>query len=236
MHVLLIDDDTKLTNLLAAYLTGEGFVVDQRADGASGLGAISLGAFDAIVLDVMLPDLDGFEVLTRLRTTTSTPVLMLTAKGEPTDRVRGLDLGADDYLSKPFDPRELVARLRAITRRVRPTTAPEGLIQAGRLEIDLGAREVRLGGSVVPLTSYQFAILLALAQRPGRVLDREHLMRLVRGDDSEAFDRSIDVHVSRIRALIEADPREPKLIRTVRGAGYVFTATPAVEPVRGGTR
>ena len=226
MRVLLIDDDVRLTDLLATWLSGEGFQVERRADGAGGLGALSLGAVDAVVLDVMLPDMDGFEVLRRIRATSDLPVIMLTAKGEPLDRVRGLDAGADDYLPKPFDPKELAARLRAITRRGRSGKPSEGVLRAGRLEIDLRAREVRLDGEPVPLTSYQFQILCALAQRAGQVLDREHLMRLARGDDSEAFDRSIDVHVSRIRALIEDDPREPKIIRTVRGAGYVFVPRP----------
>ncbi|MBT9555145.1 MAG: response regulator transcription factor [Myxococcales bacterium] len=241
MHVLVIDDDVRLSSLLTTYLTSQGLTVDTRPDGARGLGAISTQAiargpvtpgvgvqdalrYDAVILDVMLPDFDGFEVLKRIRAVSDVPVLMLTAKGEPNDRIRGLEGGADDYLGKPFEPRELLARLRAIARRRGPEGTRDGLIVAGNLIIDRFAREARLDDVIVPLTSYQFAILLALAEHAGRVLDREHLMRLARGDDSEAFDRSIDVHVSRIRALIGDDPREPTLIRTVRGAGYVFIA------------
>lgn len=222
MRVLLIDDDVRLTDLLATWLGREGFEVDRRHDGASGLGALSGVAYDAVVLDVMMPDMDGFEVLKHLRRTHDVPVLMLTAKGEPSDRVRGLDSGADDYLPKPFDPRELCARLRAITRRSRATPPERGQLRVGPVEVDLEAREVRKDGRRLPLTSLQYDLVRVLAQRPGQVLDRELLMRLAKGDDSDAFDRSIDVHVSRIRALLEDDPREPKFLQTVRGAGYVF--------------
>ncbi len=222
MRVLLVDDDVRLTELLATWLGREGFEVERRHDGASGLGALSGVAFDAVVLDVMMPDLDGFEVLHHLRRSHDVPVLMLTARGDPTDRVKGLDGGADDYLPKPFDPRELVARLRAITRRGRSATAEQGVLRVGAVEVDLEAREVRKDGQRLPLTSLQYQLLVVLVQRPGQVLDRELLMRLAKGDDSDAFDRSIDVHVSRIRALLEDDPREPKLLQTVRGAGYVF--------------
>jgi DNA-binding response OmpR family regulator len=178
-------------------------------------------SFDALVLDLMLPDMDGLEVCRKVRAGSDLPILMLTARGDATDRVVGLELGADDYLPKPFDPRELLARLRAILRRRSPGRAAD-VLRFGRLEIDRGARVVRLEGEERPLTSYQFALLIAFAERPGRVMSRDELMDLVKGEQLEAFDRSIDVHVSRIRAAIEDDPKRPRRIITVRGAGYVF--------------
>ena len=168
----------------------------------------------------MLPDMDGLEVCREVRAKSDTPVLMLTARGDAADRIVGLELGADDYLPKPFQPRELLARLRAILRRGRGTASR--LLRFGRLEIDRDARSVRVNGEARSLTAYQFALLLALAGNAGRVLSRESLMDLVKGEPLEAFDRSIDVHVSRIRAAIEDDPKKPRRIVTVRGAGYVF--------------
>jgi DNA-binding response OmpR family regulator len=220
-HVLLIDDDESLTAMLGEYLRGFGFAVEARGDGGRGLAALSRGGFDAVVLDVMLPDLDGFEVCRRIRAASDVPVLMLTARGDETDRVVGLELGADDYLAKPFGPRELLARLRAVLRR-RGAVPRAPVLRFGRLEIDRDARVARVDGEERPLTSHQFALLLALAERAGRVLSRDALMDAVRGSPLEAFDRSIDVHVSRIRAAIEDDPKRPRRILTVRGAGYVF--------------
>jgi DNA-binding response OmpR family regulator len=171
----------------------------------------------------MLPDLDGFEICRRVRAEHELPILMLTARGEDTDRIVGLELGADDYLPKPFNPRELAARLKAILRRGVSGGGKRGrLLRFGRLEIDRDARSVRIGGEERALTSYQFDLLVALAESAGRVLSREALMDKVRGEEPEAFDRSIDVHISRIRAAIEDDPRRPRRIITVRGAGYVF--------------
>ncbi len=221
-RVLLIDDDTKLTAMLATWLRGVGVHADTAADVRTGLLAARAGGHDAIVLDVMLPDGDGLDVLRQIRSFSNVPVLMLTARGEETDRIVGLELGADDYLPKPFNPRELLARLRAVLRRVRPTAAPTEVWRFGRLEIDLGAREVRVDGEAVALTGHQFNLLRALAERPGRVVTRDQLMVAVRGEDLEAFDRSIDVHISRIRAAIEEDPKAPRRILTLRGAGYVF--------------
>jgi DNA-binding response OmpR family regulator len=169
----------------------------------------------------MLPDVDGLDICRALRAKSDMPVLMLTARGDPLDRVVGLELGADDYLPKPFEPRELLARLRAILRR-RSGQAQSQVLRFGRLEIDPGAREVRLDGQRKTLTGHQFALLLALAQRAGRVLSREALMDLTRGAALEDFDRSIDVHISRLRAAIEDDPKRPRRILTLRGAGYVF--------------
>jgi DNA-binding response OmpR family regulator len=179
-------------------------------------------AFDAVILDLMLPDMDGLDFCRRLRATSDVPILMLTARGEPMDRVVGLEIGADDYLAKPFEPRELQARLRAILRRKGTATKNDDVTRFGRLEIDKASRSVRLDGEERALTSYQFAILLALAERAGRVLSRDALMDLLKGEKLEAFDRSVDVHISRIRAAIEDDPKKPRRILTVRGTGYVF--------------
>jgi len=173
------------------------------------------------VLDLTLPDIDGLELCRRVRAKWDTPVLMLTARGEPMDRVVGLELGADDYLPKPFEPRELLARLKAILRR-RRITGRSDVLRFGRLEIDRDARAVRLDGTERTLTSLQYALLVVLAENAGRVLSRDALMDLVKGQPLEAFDRSIDVHVSRIRAAIEDDPKKPRRLITVRGAGYVF--------------
>ena len=219
-HVLVIDDDTRLAAMVAQFLEGAGFRVSTRTDAASGLDALALGA-DAVLLDVMLPDRDGFEVCRTIRASSDVPVIMLTARGDELDRIVGLELGADDYLPKPFHPRELLARLRAVLRRTRPA-GPRDVLRFGRLEVDLGAQVARIDGEERRLTTHQFAILAALAQRPGRVLSRERILELARGDELEAFDRSIDVHVSRIRAAIEDDPRQPRRILTHRGVGYVF--------------
>jgi two-component system, OmpR family, phosphate regulon response regulator OmpR len=220
-RILLIEDDPRLAAMVSDYLSEAGFRVTHAANGGSGLALNERGTFDAIVLDLMLPDMDGLEVCRRVRAQADTSILMLTARGDAMDRVVGLEMGADDYLPKPFEPRELLARLRAILRRQRGF-ARRDVLRFGRLEIDRGAREVRLGGAVRPLTSYQFALLLALAEHAGRVMSREALMDLLKGEPLEVFDRSIDVHVSRIRAAIEADPKKPRRVITVRGAGYVF--------------
>jgi two-component system, OmpR family, phosphate regulon response regulator OmpR len=222
-RVLIIDDDARLAAMVSDYLTAERFVVERRFTGREGLAAIDRMEFDAIILDVMLPDSDGFEICRNIRTRSQTPVLMLTARGEEMDRIIGLEIGADDYLAKPFNPRELVARIRAILRRGRGSVAPEDAeLRFGRLQIDRGSRMVRIDGEERILTSYQFDLLVALASNAGRVLNRERLMDLVKGEDLEAFDRSIDVHISRIRSAIEDDPKRPRRIITVRGAGYVF--------------
>jgi DNA-binding response OmpR family regulator len=220
-RILLIEDDPRLAELVRDYLGGAGFRVSRAANGSAGLALHAREAFDAIVLDLMLPDMDGLDVCRQVRARAATPILMLTARGDAMDRVIGLEMGADDYLPKPFEPRELLARLRAILRRGR--TAPSvDVLRFGRLEIDRGAREVRLDGEPRPLTSHQFALLLALAEHTGRVMSREVLMDLVKAAPLEAFDRSIDVHISRIRAAIEDDAKKPRRVITVRGAGYVF--------------
>ncbi len=227
--VLIIDDDTRLSAMLADYLSSAGFTVRTAATGRLGLDDIARTPPDAVILDVMLPDLDGFEICRRIRAASNLPILMLTAKGEETDRIVGLELGADDYLPKPFSPRELVARLKAVLRRSQPSQQQPfnhepslGKLNFGELEIDRDARSVALKGQDCQLTGHQFDLILALAENPGRVLSRERLMELTKGEDLEAFDRSIDVHISRIRQAIEDDPRHPRRILTVRGTGYVF--------------
>ena len=230
-HLLIIEDDARLANMVAQYLQQSGYTVSHAVDGAAGLDQISLPAAgktpDLVILDLMLPDMDGLEVCRRIRTLPAaqaqTPVLMLTAKGDPMDRIIGLEMGADDYLPKPFEPRELLARIRAVLRRKGevPTTAPM-VLRFGALEIDRDSRTVSVQGAACDLTSYQFDLLVALAERAGRVLTRDQIMEAVRGRELEAFDRSIDVHMGRIRAAIEVDPKDPKRILTVRGVGYVF--------------
>lgn len=220
-RVLLVEDDARLAEMVSEYLGGAGFDISRVASGAAALERLGRQPYDALVLDLTLPDIDGLEVCRRLRAKWDTPVLMLTARGEPMDRVVGLEIGADDYLAKPFEPRELLARLRALLRRAHaPVRA--SLLRFGRLEIDRDARAVRLDGSERALTSLQYELLVAFAQNAGRVLSRDTLMDLVKGQPLEAFDRSIDVHVSRIRAAIEDDPKKPRRLITVRGAGYVF--------------
>ena len=220
-RILLIEDDSRLAAMIAEYLGESGYRVAVAPTGHAGLERIAREPFDALVLDLMLPDMDGLDLCRALRARADTPVLMLTARGDAADRIVGLEIGADDYLPKPFQPRELLARLRAILRRAKPG-ARTPLLRFGRLEIDREARTVRIGGEERVITSYQFALLVALAENAGRVLSREALMDLVKGEPIEAFDRSIDVHVSRIRAAIEDDAKKPRRIVTVRGAGYVF--------------
>jgi two-component system phosphate regulon response regulator OmpR len=219
-RILLVEDDPRLAEMLCEYLGQAGMRVSVAPSGASALERLASSGYDALVLDLMLPDMDGLEVCRRVRTKLDTPVLMLTARGDAIDRIIGLELGADDYLPKPFEPRELLARLRAVLRRRMRTR--ESPLRFGRLEIDGASRSVRLDGELCELTSHQFNLLLALAENAGRVLSRDALMDLVKGEPLESFDRSIDVHMSRIRAAIEDDPKKPKRVITVRGAGYVF--------------
>jgi len=219
----MIEDDEALSEMLSEYLAGHGFEVTARPTAAAGLEQLRSAPFDALLLDVMLPDADGFEICRDVRTRWEIPILMLTARGEDTDRIVGLELGADDYLPKPFNPRELLARLRAVLRRRGGhATVGAATLQFGRLGIDRDARVVRVDGEIRELTSHQFDLLCALAESAGRVLSRDALVERVRGEPLEAFDRSIDVHISRIRAAIEDDPRHPRRILTIRGAGYVF--------------
>jgi DNA-binding response OmpR family regulator len=219
-RILIIDDDARLAGMVSDYLGEAGFRVATSGTAREGEHRLKREGFDALVLDLMLPDGDGLEVCRRIRQDSDVPILMLTARGDAMDRVVGLEIGADDYLPKPFEPRELLARLRAILRR--KTGTARDLLRFGRLEIDRGARRVSVEGEPRPLTSYQFALLEALAGHAGRVMSREALMDLMKGEPLEAFDRSVDVHISRIRAAIEDDPKKPQRIITVRGSGYVF--------------
>jgi DNA-binding response OmpR family regulator len=224
-RILLIEDDRRLAEMVTDYLGGFGFAVTAAGSGGAGIALARRESFDALILDLMLPDMDGLEVCRQIRTHSgadaNAPILMLTARGDAVDRVIGLEMGADDYLAKPFEPRELLARLRSILRRTRGEPAAP-VLRFGRLEIDTAARQVRRDGEVCNLTSHQYALLLALAQHAGRVMSRDALMELLRNERLEAFDRSIDVHISRIRAAVEDDPKKPRRVITVRGAGYVF--------------
>ncbi|WP_454902219.1 response regulator [Variovorax gossypii] len=228
-QLLMIEDDTRLAHMVGEYLTQSGFGFSHAGDGAAGLEQLQQHAPDLVILDLMLPDTDGLEVCRRIRALpgpiSKVSVLMLTAKGDPMDRIIGLEIGADDYLPKPFEPRELLARIRAVLRR-RSENATEAevstVMRFGTLEIDRNARTVSVAGALADLTSYQFDLLVAMAERAGRVLTRDQIMEAVRGRELEAFDRSIDVHMGRIRAAIEVDAKNPKRILTVRGVGYVF--------------
>ncbi len=230
-RVLIIDDDTRLAAMVADYLSTAGFAVDRRPTGLDGLAAIARTSFDAVILDVMLPDIDGFEVCRRIRMRSEVPILMLTARGDDTDRIVGLEIGADDYLPKPFNPRELLARVRAILRRRKGlSSAGDAVLRFGRLELDRGSRTVRIDAEERTLTGHQFDLLVVLAENAGRVLNRERLLDLLKGHEMDAFDRSIDVHISRIRLAIEDDAKHPRRIITVRGSGYVFAKTQDREP------
>jgi len=220
-RILLIDDDVSLGGMVADYLAGAGFRVTAATTARDGEQRLKRENFEVLILDLMLPDADGLEVCRRIRQSSDIPILMLTARGDAMDRVVGLEVGADDYLPKPFEPRELLARLRAILRR-KAGPMPRDVLRFGRLEIERGARRARLDGRDCMLTSHQFALLAALAGHAGRVMSRDALMDLLKGEAAEAFDRSVDVHISRIRAAIEDDPKKPRRIITVRGAGYVF--------------
>ena len=223
--LLLIDDDLRLTAMVGDYLRANGQEVDVAGSLAAGRDRLRQGSYDALVLDLMLPDGDGLDLTRELRADPRfkrLPLLMLTARGEPLDRVLGLELGADDYLAKPFEARELLARIKALLRRAQPVPPLEDVMRFGRLEIDLGARQARIDGKPCDLTGHQFDLLVVLAQGAGRVLSRDQIMDALKGHPMEAFDRSIDVHVSRIRACIEDDPKTPKRVLTVRGSGYVF--------------
>jgi len=217
----MIEDDHRLASMVRAYLSDAGFEVAVADDAARGMLQLERNPPELVLLDLMLPDDDGLEVCRRIRARSAVPIIMVTARGETTDRVVGLELGADDYLPKPYDPRELLARIRAVLRR-RGEAAAGDVLRFGRLEIDRGARRVRVGGEERALTSRQFDLLVAMAERAGRVLTRDQLVDLVGADGPESIDRAIDVHVVRIRAAIEDDPRRPRRVLTVRGAGYVF--------------
>jgi DNA-binding response OmpR family regulator len=220
-RILIIDDDARLCAMLEQYLAQGGYRVDSRHTAADGLAEQRRNPADAIILDLMLPDASGLDVCTRLRERSGVPIVMLTARGDAMDRVVGLELGADDYLPKPFEPRELLARLRTVLRRGAHAVNPT--LRFGRLEIDREARQARIDGQARPLTGHQFDILTALAERAGRVVSRAQLLDAIGGRSVDTFDRTVDVHVSSIRAAIEDDPKQPRRILTLRGAGYLFT-------------
>ncbi len=221
MRALLIDDDARLFELLGEYMDKNGVAIEQALDGPAGLAALRTGTFDAVLLDGMMPGMDGLEVLRSIRADSSIPVLMLTARGDEADRVVGLELGADDYIPKPFSPRELLARLRAVLRRASPAIEAERLSVAG-IVCDVGTREVRLGDQQVELTGLEFDILVALMRRAGRVVPRASLLAFAGRDDVTVGDRTVDVHISKLRKKLGDNPRSPRRIRTVRGVGYTL--------------
>jgi len=242
VRALLVDDDLDLARLLTEYLGSHDVTLTHVTDGPAGLALLERETFDVVLLDVMLPGIDGFEVCRRIRASHDVPVVMLTARGDDADRIVGLEIGADDYVPKPFNPRELLARVRAVLRRARPAASAHGAAAAlapaleklavGPLEIDVGARTVKRSGEEVTLTSFEFRILLVLARRAGETVTREDLASAVREpgqpkakDYDPSVDRSLDVHVSRLRQKLEEDPKEPRLIKTVRGVGYVLART-----------
>jgi two-component system OmpR family response regulator len=221
IRVLCIEDDRRLYELLASYLGPNGVTLVNAPDGPAGLAALEGGVFDAVLLDVMLPRMDGLEVCRRIREKSQIPIIMLTAKGDEADRVVGLELGADDYVPKPFSSRELLARLRAVLRRTQPAAGSNELV-VGDLVVDVGGRTARRGAELVDLTGLEFDILVALARRPGRVVPRDALLEQAGRGDVTVSDRTVDVHVSHLRRKLGDDPRAPRLIKTVRGVGYVL--------------
>jgi two-component system, OmpR family, response regulator len=223
IKVLLVEDDARLAQLTSRYLEGHGVLVTATADGIEGQAEALRRQYDCIVLDLMLPGRDGIEVCRQIRARSDVPIIMVTARGEEQDRVLGLEVGADDYVTKPFSPRELLARIRANVRRVRGQAGPQQeTIVVGTLALDPANLTVTLDGNPIEVTAYEFAILRALAQRPGKVLSREQLLDLAKGSADLSFDRSIDVHVSRLRAKLGDDSRSPKILKTVRGVGYLL--------------
>lgn len=227
-HILIVDDDREIRDLVARFLEKHGFRVSTAADGVQMQKQLESGRFDLVVLDIMLPGEDGLSLCRRLRTETKLPIIMLTALGEETDRIVGLEIGADDYLAKPFSPRELLARIKAVLRRSSDTfdvdseRSGQVLVFAG-WQLDIGKRELRTPDNVLmPLTAGEFDLLLAFAEHPQRVLNREQLLDLTKGREASPFDRSIDVQLSRLRRKIEPDGKTPTMIKTVRNGGYIF--------------
>ena len=230
-HILVVDDDREIRDLLARFLRMHGYRIETAVDGREMFAALSAGRFDLIVLDLMLPGVDGLSLCRRVRADSDLPIIMLTAVGEDTDRIVGLEVGADDYLAKPFNPRELLARIRAVLRRAGESRRQPEDRRSGRFEfqdwtLDVARRTLHApDGAPVDLTAGEFGLLLALVEHPGRVLTREQLLDLTRGREAGPFDRSIDIQVSRLRRKIEDDPKCPALIKTVRSGGYVFAGS-----------
>jgi DNA-binding response OmpR family regulator len=226
VRVLYVEDDEKLAALTRKYLEKHGLVITWVGDGEAAVAVAGRQHFDVVLLDLMLPRLDGMAVCRQLRTRSDLPIIMLTARDEEADKVMGLESGADDYVAKPYSTRELLARIRAQVRRARGGAGPAAAraIRVGELIIEPGAMTASIGGRALALTAYEFTLLRVLAERAGRVLSREQLLDLAKGSTEESFDRSIDVHISRLRAKLESDPRHPRVLRTVRGAGYMLAA------------
>jgi len=224
MHVLLVEDDDRLAKLTARFFEQNDVSVTHAPDGEIAIALAKKESYDAVLLDLMLPKLDGLAVCNALRAISDVPILMVTARGEEVDRILGLEVGADDYVPKPFSPRELLARVRAHVRRARGDAGPKhgALIKVGPLVVDPAALRVTYAGKEIAVTAYEFAILKVLAERPGRVLTREQLLDLAKGSADEAFDRSIDVRISRLRQKLGDDPKKPRLLKTVRSAGYML--------------
>lgn len=226
MRILLVDDDAELCDLLREYFAGHAVELDAVGDGATGLERLNAEAYDALLLDVMLPGADGFEICRRVRATSDVPIIMLTARGDDDARIDGLDLGADDYVPKPFNPRELLARLRAVMRRSKPSpalTAMDSRFVIGDLVIDVPGQKAHLGEGELALTSFEFRLLVELARRAGRIVRRKELATALDfGEYDPSVDRSLDVHISHLRSKLQDDARDPKRIRTVRGVGYVL--------------
>jgi len=223
LSLLVIDDDRRLQALLSEYLAENDVLTESAHDGPTGLLALGRGTFDAVVLDIMMPGPSGLEVLRKLRETSAVPVIMLTAKGDETDRVVGLELGADDYLSKPFSPRELLARVRAVLRRGRAAELG-GFSRVGDVELDRTRRQVKVAGTPIELTALEFDLLAVLVDRPGRVIGRTTLWELAGRGDTTVSERALDVHISHLRKKLREDERESRLIVTVRGVGYMLAA------------
>jgi DNA-binding response OmpR family regulator len=222
LALLLVEDDVKLARLTAEYLARNGVTVTHVTDGDEGLREARRRTHDAVLLDLNLPTVDGIAVCREIRAHSDVPILMVTARVDEVNRVLGLDVGADDYVSKPFSPRELLARVRATVRRARGMAGPSAVLRVGPLELSMASMTATLGGRPLELTGYEFLILRVLAERKGRVLTREQIMELAKGSTDEAFDRSIDVRISRLRQKLEQNPRKPSILRTVRGAGYML--------------
>jgi DNA-binding response OmpR family regulator len=226
--ILIVDDDEKLNRLLKRFLKDYGFEVYSAVDAAEGLKKVRTVLPDLIILDVMLPGMNGFEICKRIRASSAVPIIMLTARGDVTDKVVGLELGADDYLPKPFEPRELVARIQAVLRRAQNTGADRRR-RFGALTIDYHRRLAFLNDAEVSLTTSEFAALELLARHAGRVLDRDEIMQALRGIDSEHFNRVVDITMSRLRQKLGDDPRHPQFIKTIWGSGYMFVAREATD-------
>lgn len=223
IHILIIEDDQRLADLTCQYFARHGTITTHVTDGESGLRELTSTRFDVVLLDLMLPGENGIQICQKIRRISDLPVIMITALGEEADRVLGLESGADDYVAKPFSPREVLARVRAVVRRARGQVGPsQSVVSVDDLILDPLDRSARLGGQALDLTGYEFSLLFALAKSAGRILSRERLMELAKGSAEESFDRSVDVHISRLRHKLGDDPKDPRRIKTIRGVGYQY--------------